>query len=166
MNRTSFPAGVGGPATDPGGRVALRLSWLLGPSLKPYGPTNLPGSMARIEVWSSEPERTPTPGGFGRRTVFETETVRVGETRISPGAHSAWHHHGQRTLYGFVVSGQLTLEFGSRGRESVRPSAGDFFRIPPGLVHRDVNSNEDEAVILNVTVGEGPPTSDVDGPAD
>jgi uncharacterized RmlC-like cupin family protein len=122
--------------------------------------------MARIEVVAREPERTPTPGGFGRWAVFETESVRVGETRISPGAHSAWHHHGQRTLYGFVVSGRLTLEFGSRGRESVRPSAGEFFRIPPGLVHRDVNPTGVEAVILNVTVGEGPATIDVPGPED
>jgi len=102
--------------------------------------------------------------GFGRRRVFETETVRVGETRVAPGASSPWHHHGTRTLYGFVAAGQLTLEFGPGGRDEACPSAGEFFRIPPGLIHRDVNHGRIEAAIVNVILGEGPATINVDGP--
>ena len=122
--------------------------------------------MPQIEVITKPSEGRATPGGFGRRAVFETEDVRVGETRVAPGATSAWHHHGQRTLYGFVASGELTLEFGRGGKRSVRPTAGDFFQIPAGLVHRDVNSAEVEAVVVNVMVGPGPMTVDVDGPGD
>jgi len=83
---------------------------------------------------------------------------------VGPGAASPWHHHGRRTLYGFVIVGQLILEYGSQGKESVRPSVGDFFRIPPGLVHRDVNRTRVETVIVNMMVGEGPPTIEVHGP--
>ncbi|MGP8073180.1 MAG: cupin domain-containing protein [Thermoplasmata archaeon] len=90
--------------------------------------------------------------------------MRLGETRIAPGAHSAWHHHGKRTLYGFVAVGELTLEYGPGGREEVRPTAGEFLQIPPGLVHRDVNHGRVETVVVNILQGEGPATIDVDGP--
>lgn len=109
-------------------------------------------------------ERSPASGEFGRRKIFETENVRIGQTRVGPGAASAWHHHGKRTLYGYIVSGQLTVEFGPGGSESVRASAGEFLRIPPGLVHRDVNSTSVSAIVVNVTIGEGPATIDVSGP--
>ena len=102
--------------------------------------------------------------GFGRRQVFDAETIRVGETRVGPNVTSHWHHHGQRTLYGYVVAGQLVLEFGPQGGESVRPSVGDFFQIPAGLVHRDVNPGPGEARIVKVIIGRGPPTVEVSGP--
>lgn len=120
--------------------------------------------MARIEVVPRPAADGPMTDGFGRRPVFDSETIRVGETRVGPNVASHWHHHGKRTLYGYVVTGQLVLEFGPRGAESVRPSVGDFFRIPAGLVHRDVNPGPSEARIVNVIVGEGPSTVEVSGP--
>jgi quercetin dioxygenase-like cupin family protein len=120
--------------------------------------------VARIEVVPKPAGGPAATGGFGRRQAFETENVRVGETRVSPGAASPWHHHCTRTLYGFVVTGQLVLEFGRRGGETVRPSAGDFFRIPAGLVHRDVNPGEVETHVVSVILGEGPATVEVRGP--
>jgi len=83
---------------------------------------------------------------------------------VDPGAASPWHHHGRRTLYGFVVTGELVLEFGPGGTRRVRPVAGQFFRIPPGLVHRDVNPARGATLVVNVILGEGPATTDVDGP--
>jgi quercetin dioxygenase-like cupin family protein len=105
-----------------------------------------------------------TVDGFGRRRAFETDDVRVGETRIRPGAVSPWHHHGKRTLYGYVVAGELTLEFGPGGADRAVVSAGGFVRILPGVVHRDVNAARVETVIVNVVIGEGPATVDVAGP--
>lgn len=122
--------------------------------------------MARIEVVPKPANESADMAGFGRRQVFETGNVRVGETRVGPGAASSWHHHGTRTLYGFVVAGQLILQFGPQGGESVRTSAGDFFRIPAGLVHRDVNPAGVETWIVNVLIGEGPATVEVRGPED
>jgi uncharacterized RmlC-like cupin family protein len=42
---------------------------------------------------------------------------------------------------------------------------GDFFHIPPRLVHRDVNPNrEQELVVVNILVGRGEPVINVKGP--
>jgi uncharacterized RmlC-like cupin family protein len=124
----------------------------------------VPSFVARIEVVPKSADGSAGKGGFGRRQAFETENVRVGETRVGPGAASSWHHHGTRTLYGFVVAGQLVLEFGPRGAESARPSAGEFFRIPAGLIHRDVNPGRVETHVVSFLIGEGPATVDVAGP--
>lgn len=120
--------------------------------------------MPGIEVVPEPPGGLPLADGFGRRKAFETENVRMGETRLGPGAVSRWHHHGAWTLYGFVVLGRLTLEFGPRGVHRISPTAGEFFRIPPGLTHRDVNGTSSNTHIVNVIVGEGPTTIEVDGP--
>ncbi len=120
--------------------------------------------MDRIEVVSRLTDGSSPLGRFGRKPAFETETVRVGETCVDAGVTSPWHHHGRRTLYGFVVVGELILEFGPHGSESVRPTTGEFFRIPPGLVHRDRNPTAGETAIQNVMIGPGPATIDVSGP--
>ncbi len=42
---------------------------------------------------------------------------------------------------------------------------GDFFHIPVGLVHRDVNPDpEDELLVVNILVGEGNPVVNVERP--
>ncbi|MGP8147315.1 MAG: cupin domain-containing protein [Thermoplasmata archaeon] len=120
--------------------------------------------MNRIEVVPRRSVGSPDREGFGRRPAFETEGVRVGETHVAGGSTSPWHHHGRRTLYAFVVAGELILEVGPHGGDQARASAGDFFRIPAGLVHRDVNPTQEETVIVNVMIGDGPATIDVSGP--
>jgi uncharacterized RmlC-like cupin family protein len=125
-----------------------------------------PLPVTRIQVVPKPAGISPAADGFSRRQVFETASVRVGETRVGPGAASRWHHHGKRTLYGYVVADQLVLEFGPHGATRVRTSAGDFFTIPPGLIHRDVNPAPVEVIIVNVIIGEGPATVEVTGPED
>jgi quercetin dioxygenase-like cupin family protein len=120
--------------------------------------------VVQIDVVARSGTASGRPESLGRRPVFETDDLRIGETRVAPGVTSAWHHHGRRTLYGYVVTGQLVLEFGPGGAESVRPSAGEFFRIPAGLVHRDVNRGTVEAFVVSVSSGGGPVTIDVAGP--
>ena len=76
---------------------------------------------------------------------------------------SAWHHHGERHPYGFLISGRMRLEFGPNGRDAVELSPGDF-SIPPGLIHRDVNvSKKRKALLANVLLGGGPAV-EVKGP--
>ena len=42
---------------------------------------------------------------------------------------------------------------------------GDFFHIPPRLVHRNSNADKDqELVIVNILVGRGDPVINVEGP--
>lgn len=112
------------------------------------------------------PGSAPGPDGFERRPVYALDRAHLGETRIAPRSVSAWHHHAQRTLLGFVVEGTVTFEFGPAGEERTRVAVGEFFRIPPGLVHRDVNDSPVAVRIISVSVGEGPATVDVVGPVD
>jgi uncharacterized RmlC-like cupin family protein len=103
--------------------------------------------------------------GIVRTKAFEKEDITIGQSRVSGGVESAWHHHGLREVFGFIVSGRLRFDFGKGGRDSVTAAAGDFFHIPIGLVHRDVNPDRrKEAVVVNVMYGKGPPVVNVDGP--
>ena len=106
----------------------------------------------------------PSTAGMVRNTAAATDTLWVGEVRTAPGAWSGWHHHGEHTTYGRVVSGQLHFEFGPNGAESVSASAGDFFIVPPHTVHREGNPGSEEHVLVGVRVGTGPTVVNVEGP--
>ena len=96
--------------------------------------------MATIEVVRSrELHRGDSTEGIVRERAFEDDRAVVGRSRISGGVVSAWHHHGTRHLYGFLVAGRIRFDYSPSGREFVELTIGDFFHIPPGLVHRDVN---------------------------
>ncbi len=78
---------------------------------------------------------------------------------------SGWHHHGTRHLYAFLEAGRMRLEYGPKGALAVEVKRGDFFHIPPYLVHRDVNPDEEhELVVVNTLVGRGDPVVNVEGP--
>ena len=95
--------------------------------------------------------------GVVREKAFENDNALFSQSRIAGGVVSAWHHHGTRDLFGYTLRGKLRLEFGENGVRFVELGPGDFFHIPVGLVHRDVNPNaEVEAVVVNILVGEGP----------
>jgi len=105
-----------------------------------------------------------TPGIL-REQAFESSNVLVSRTRLDRGAISGWHHHGTHDLYGFLVSGRLRLEYGAAESEAAPIGSGDFFHIPPGLVHRDVNPDlARELIVVNILVGSGVPVVNVDGP--
>src|SRR2546422_2323837 len=96
-----------------------------------------------------------TPGIF-REKAFESSNVLVSRTRLDRGAVSGWHHHGTRELYGFLVSGQLRLEYGPKGADAAVVGPRGFFRVPPRLLHRDVNPDgAPQLVIVNILVGSG-----------
>ncbi len=105
-----------------------------------------------------------TPG-ITRHKAFDSPGVLISQSRIDPEVSSDWHHHAQRTLYGYLVQGELRFDFGPGGSRAVQFSAGDYFCIPPGIVHRDVNPSRDvQALVVAVLVGEGPPTVNTAGP--
>ena len=94
--------------------------------------------------------------GIKREKAFEGEDVLVARSRVAGGVTSDWHHHGARNLYGFLVSGRPRLESDEGGMDAVEINSGDFFHIPVGLVHRDINPDErQEAVVLNILLGKG-----------
>lgn len=107
----------------------------------------------------------PTPG-IVRRKAFDGGGALVAQSRISAGVVSGWHHHGNRTVFGYLVSGRLRFDFGLGGKDSIEVRAGEYFRIPLMAIHRDVNpSLKEDAFVVNVFVGEGPTLVNVAGPA-
>jgi uncharacterized RmlC-like cupin family protein len=105
-----------------------------------------------------------TPGIL-REKAFEADGILVARSTVGSGVVSGWHHHGERHLYGFLISGRLRLESGSKGEEAVELTPGDFFHIPPKLVHRDVNpSKRRELRVANILLGRGPPVVNAKGP--
>ncbi len=124
--------------------------------------------MKEIEVvrGSELNEGYSTPG-IVRAKAFESihRFVIVSRTTVASGAVSNWHHHGKRHLYGFLESGRMRLEYGVKGASAVEVGRGDFFHIPPDLVHRDVNPDKEQAlVIVNILVGRGDPVINVKRP--
>ncbi|HKZ99541.1 MAG TPA: cupin domain-containing protein [Thermoplasmata archaeon] len=122
--------------------------------------------MSRIEVVRGSDLGTgDSTEGIVRSRAFDLPGITMSRTRVPPGAASGWHHHRERHLFGFLVAGRLRLEYGADGSlvADVRP--GDFFHIPPHLVHRDVNPSREDTIVMNVLVGEGPNVVNVGGPA-
>jgi uncharacterized RmlC-like cupin family protein len=105
----------------------------------------------------------PTPGVV-REVAFETGRATLMRARAEPRAVSGWHHHGDRDVLGYVVRGGARFEFGPAGRELIEVEEGGFFRVPAGLVHRDVNPLDAPQEIVLAVVGEGPLVVNVEGP--
>ena len=123
-------------------------------------------SMSRIEVVRRDALTAgSSTDGITREKAFEEDLILVSRSRIAPGVASDWHHHGRRRLFGILLAGRLRLEYGPHGSKAVDLEAGDFFRIPVGLVHRDVNLDpEREALVAAFLYGEGVPTVNAGGP--
>jgi mannose-6-phosphate isomerase-like protein (cupin superfamily) len=109
-------------------------------------------------------EGAPTPG-IVRELAFETERATLIRSRAEASAVTGWHHHGERDVLGYVVSGRARFEFGPGGTESTDVEEGGFFRVPAGLIHRDVNPLDQLQELVLSVVGEGPLVVNVDGPA-
>ncbi|MGC2288785.1 MAG: cupin domain-containing protein [Thermoplasmata archaeon] len=123
--------------------------------------------MAEIEV-IREPDLKPgdpTPG-IVRRRAFDTDGLIFAQTRIAAAVVSGWHHHGGRILFGYLLSGRLRFDYGRGGKDSVEIHPGEYFRIPIGVIHRDVNpSRTEDLFVVNVLLGEGQSLVNVAGPA-
>ena len=120
--------------------------------------------MDKIHVIQGAPLERDPKGGISRRSIFDSPTDQIFQIRVTGGFTGGWHHHGKRTMYGYAVSGKFHMEYGKKGLEKAALSAGDFFQIPPGLIHRDVNPYKEDAIILIFNIGEGPGTQAVPGP--
>jgi len=105
----------------------------------------------------------PTPG-MKRKAALASDDMWMGEVRTDAGVMSGWHHHGEHTTYGYVIDGEVRVEFGPNGSESLQGGSGDFFMVPPHTVHREGNPGAHEHVLMVVRVGSGPPVINVDGP--
>ena len=104
--------------------------------------------------------------GIIRKKAFESENVIFSQSQLLPAVVSGWHHHGTHHLYGYIVSGKLQLEYGTEGERRVDLNPGDFFHVPPGLFHRDINPDRDrDLIVVNILVGTGPAVINVNSPS-
>ena len=99
-----------------------------------------------------------------RQVIFETEDTIVIQSRVAGGTSTGWHHNGDRHVYGYVVEGRATLEYGPAGEDSISLDAGDFVYVPPRTIRRVVNPTPESWVIVISFVGSGPHAVSVDGP--
>ena len=117
-------------------------------------------------VRRGELQKGDSTKGIVRERAFEAEEVLFGQSRITAGTRSGWHHHGTRHLYGYIVSGRLRFDLLQTKIESIEVNPGDYFHIPVGLVHRDVNPDQTmEAVVVNILLGKGPAVVNVPDPS-
>lgn len=106
----------------------------------------------------------PVTGGLLRRGAQVDERVWAGEGRCKPQSSSGWHHHGEHFACVYVVEGQVRIEWGPGGRESIDLTAGDFYVISPDTIHREGNPGSEELVLAIFGVGSGPTFVEVDEP--
>lgn len=108
-------------------------------------------------------EAQGTPG-LRRRVAFEADGHWFGHVEADPTTMSGWHHHGDNVTFGYVLKGQVTLEFGPAGREKVEVGEGEYFEVPKNVVHREGNMSTEAGEAILGRVGEGPVVFPVDGP--
>ncbi|WP_416839359.1 cupin domain-containing protein [Haloferax sp. DFSO52] len=99
-----------------------------------------------------------------RHVLFETEETIMVQSQVAGGVTTGWHHNGDRHVFGHVVQGRATLEYGPAGDESVELAVGDSIYVPPHTIRRVVNPHSENWVIVICFVGTGPPAVSVDGP--
>lgn len=83
--------------------------------------------------------------------------------RLGPGSASPWHHHGEHTTYVLLLQGECVVEFGEE-RLHLRAD-GSMGVVPPGLVHREINTGATKNQFLVMRVGHGPAVFPAEPPA-
>ncbi len=106
----------------------------------------------------------PATPGMTRKLLEVDRQLSLAQVQCAPQATSAWHHHGEHTACVYVVRGQLRIEWGPGGCESVDLAAGDFYVVSPNTIHREGNPASDEQEIVAFYLGSGPSVVNVDGP--
>ncbi|WP_101294539.1 cupin domain-containing protein [Halegenticoccus soli] len=99
-----------------------------------------------------------------RLTPFPDAPVQQVRGHASGRVESDWHHHGDNDVFGHVLAGEGYVEWGPGPDERKLARAGEFFRVPAGVVHRDVNPSDDEQEYVLWLTGSEPRTVRVDGP--
>ena len=83
--------------------------------------------------------------------------LTTGIVAMLPGAETGWHTHGV-PLTGLVLEGELTVDYGARGKRTYK--AGDSVAEAIGVPHNGRNSGTGIMKLFVVYIGaEGLPTS-------
>ena len=126
--------------------------------------TELSTSVAVTAVAPDEVRPVEGTPGIERFLALESERAMLTRVRGGPRIESGWHHHGRREVFGHVLRGRVRFEYGPGGRSSTDVAEGGYFHVPAGLVHRDVNPDDEPQDMVIAFVGEGPLVVNLDGP--
>jgi len=88
----------------------------------------------------------------------------TGRITNEAGEVSGWHHHAANETYVYVIEGAITIEFGPGGTDRIEACAGDFFLVPPGVIHREMTAADVDLDAFIVRIGSEPEYVEVDGP--
>ena len=99
-----------------------------------------------------------------RRQPFPDVAVQQVHGYTGGAMTSEWHHHGENEVFGYVIRGQGYVDLLEGDPEETLATAGEFFHIPPGITHRDVNPVDEEQEYLLWIVGSGQRVIRVDPP--
>ncbi len=105
---------------------------------------------------------SPPGAGFHREACFDDGHVWTGFVSTDPGSASPWHHHGEHTTYALLLQGECVVEFGSE-RLHLRAD-GSMAVLPPGLVHREINTGATKNQFFIMRVGHGPAVFPAEAP--
>ena len=104
----------------------------------------------KVKVFRSGEGSTKTTQttGMHREELVSTPNAWVGMVQTQPEFTSGWHHHGDYDTYVYVISGEIKLEFGEGGKDSVVAKVGEVAFIPKDTVHREVKSEYSETIVV------------------
>lgn len=162
------PAGLVHRGANPGDEPVVGLVALVGqgdPVVDADGPAAPTTSQTAPRV-AGEDDLVPTGmlKNLTRLTPFPDAPVQQVRGHAAGRVESEWHHHGDNDVLGYVLRGEGYVEWGSGEDERELVRAGEFFRVPAGAVHRDVNPDDDEQDYLLWLTGSDPRIVRVDGP--
>ena len=110
-------------------------------------------------------ESMPVTPGMDRRLAYQDDKVWVGRVQTQAGVLTGWHTHDGFDTYIHVLRGEVVIEFGPGGHESVSAGPGDFVHVGKWVVHREGTEAGSAGVdIVLVRVGRGRTVVNVDGP--
>ena len=94
-----------------------------------------------------------TPGMVRRQAVSGETTgssrIWMGDSRMSGGANSGNHHHGESETAIYVATGHPVFVFAENGVERrIETQPGDYVFVPPFVPHREENPSENDAVVV------------------
>lgn len=135
-----------------------------GPVVEVDKPTAGPPDRPPQIAGEDDLEETAPLANLTRKMPFPDAPVQQVRGHADGRVESEWHHHGDNDVFGYVARGEGYVEWGTEEGERERAGVGDFFRVPPGTVHRDVNPSDDEQDYFLWLVGSEPRVVHVDGP--
>jgi uncharacterized RmlC-like cupin family protein len=146
------------------GQVALVGVAGTGPRVVDAAPPDRPPAVRPFVAGEGDLVPAGTLANLTRLTPFPDAAVQQVRGHAAGAVASNWHHHGDNHVFGYVVEGEGYIEWGTGPDDRALVRTGEWFHLPPGVVHRDVNPRDADQRYLLWLTGSEPRTVPVEGP--